>query len=100
MIVLGQKESAQTLLAWGFYDEVVEPAQLLARAREMADAYAAKPPIAAQMIKQSVNAVASALDRAIMHMDHDQWMLTATTEDYREGIKAFFEKRPPKFQGN
>jgi enoyl-CoA hydratase/carnithine racemase len=100
MIMLGQKESAKTLLDWAFYDEVAEPDELLARARAMADEYAAKPPIAAQMIKQSVNAVASALDRAVMHMDLDQWMLTATTDDYREGIKAFLEKRAARFEGN
>lgn len=91
---------AATLLEWGFYDEVVPPDELLARARERADEYAAKPPIAAQMIKQSVNAVVSALDRSTMHMDLDQWMLTASTDDYREGIEAFFEKRPPRFKGN
>ncbi|MBW2233259.1 MAG: enoyl-CoA hydratase/isomerase family protein [Deltaproteobacteria bacterium] len=100
MIMLGQKENAKTLLDWAFYDEVAGPDELLARARAMADEYAAKPPIAAQMIKQSVNAVASALDRAVMHMDLDQWMLTATTDDYREGIKAFLEKRAARFEGN
>jgi enoyl-CoA hydratase len=100
MIILGQKEPADTLLEWGFYDEVVPPDQLLGRARELALAYAAKPPIAAQMIKQSVNRVVSALDQSIMHMDLDQWMLTATTDDFREGIRAFFEKREPVFKGN
>jgi enoyl-CoA hydratase/carnithine racemase len=100
MIVLGRKEDASTLLDWGFYDEVVPPADLLGRARALANEYATKPPIAAQMIKQSVNAVVSAFDRAVMHMDLDQWMLTATTDDYREGIKAFLEKRTPHFDGN
>ena len=53
----------------------------------MAEEYAAQPPLPAQMIKQSVNAVVSALDRSIMHMDHDQWLLTASTDDFREGIR-------------
>lgn len=100
MIALGRNEDAETLLQWGFYDEVVDAGLLLERALEMADDYARQPPIPAQMIKQSVNAVVSALDRSIMHMDHDQWMLTASTDDYREGITAFFEKREADFKGD
>jgi enoyl-CoA hydratase/carnithine racemase len=99
MIALGRNEDAETLLRWGFYDEVVEGDQLMERALAMAEDYARQPPLPAQMIKQSVNAVVSALDRSIMHMDHDQWMLTASTDDFREGVKAFFEKRKPEERG-
>ncbi len=100
MIALGRNEDAETLLAWGFYDQLVPRDALMDAAMSMAADYAAQPPIPTQMIKQSVNAVTHALDRSIMHMDHDQWMLTAGTEDYREGVKAFFEKRDGKFSGN
>lgn len=98
-VILAQKENAQTLLDWGFLDEVVPQGELLDRALAMAGKYAAMPPIAAQMIKRSVNAIASALDQAIMHMDSDQVLLASQTEDYREGVTAFFEKREPLFQG-
>lgn len=100
MIALGNKEDATTLERWGFYDDVVAPAELVAAAQQLARDYAARPPIAVQMIKQSVNAVATAFDRAVMHGDADQWMLTASTDDYREGIRSFFEKREPEFEGN
>jgi enoyl-CoA hydratase len=98
-VILAQKEKAETLLKWGFLDEVVPGDRLMDRALEMAGQYAALPPITAQMIKRSVNAVASALDKAIMHMDSDQVLLAALTEDYQEGVKAFFEKRTPDFKG-
>jgi enoyl-CoA hydratase len=98
-VILAQKEKAETLLQWGFLDELVPGDRLMDRALEMAGQYAALPPIAAQMIKRSVNAIASALDKAIMHMDSDQVLLASLTEDYREGVNAFFEKRPPDFTG-
>lgn len=100
MIMLGQHEPASLLKEWGFLDEVVPMAELETTAMALARQYAAQPPIATQMIKQSINAVSSALDDAIMHMDTDQNILTTLTDDRSEGIRAFFEKRPPEFKGN
>ena len=100
MIMLGANENAQTLQDWGFLDEVVERERLDEAVIAMAGDYASQPPVAVQMIKQSINAVNSALDAAIMHMDTDQNLLTATTEDLREGMAAFLEKRKPEFKGN
>jgi enoyl-CoA hydratase/carnithine racemase len=100
MIMTGRLFDAATLERWGFMDEVAPLAELDARARAWAEEYAALPPMAVQMIKRSINHIAGALDAAVMHMDADQWLLATMSEDYREAVSAFFEKRPPTFTGN
>ena len=51
------------------------------------------------MIKQSINAVSNALDDALMHMDTDQNLLSQYSDDRREAMQAYFEKRQPVFTG-
>ena len=99
MIMTGKLFDAATLERWGFLDEVTPLADLDARALAWAEEYAALPPLAVQMIKRGINQVAGALDKAIMHMDGDQWLLATMGEDYREAVTAFFEKRKPTFTG-
>lgn len=100
MIMTGKLFDAATLERWGFLDQLVPAAELDAAAHEMAATYAALPPNSVQMIKKSINHVVGALDRAVMHMDADQWLLASMTDDYKEAVSAFFEKRPPTFTGN
>ncbi|MFX1337614.1 MAG: enoyl-CoA hydratase/isomerase family protein [Promethearchaeota archaeon] len=100
MVILGKNNDAKTLLKWGFLSEVVPKEKLIDHAIEIAKEYAAMPPIPAQMIKKSINHISSALDKAIMHMDMDQLLLTFGTKDLREGMAAFFGKRQSKYKGD
>jgi enoyl-CoA hydratase/carnithine racemase len=100
MVMTGALFDAETMLDWGFFDQLVDAADRDAVALQIAGEYAALPPIAVQMIKRSANAYAGALDQAVMHADADQWLLATRTADFREGVSSFFEKRPPDFTGD
>lgn len=100
MIISGEHIHGPTLLDWGVLDDMVPKEQVGDRAMEWAERYAAQPPLAAQMIKRSVNAICGALDRSIMHMDFDQHLLASQTEDAAEAIDAYRSKRKAVFKGN
>jgi len=86
-------------VAWGLADEIAADGETLAAARRWAAKIAKLPPNAVRMSKQSVNAAANALHAATAFMDLDQYALATTSEDYKEAIKAFLERREPKFTG-
>ena len=100
LVAGGERIHAEELLAWGVLDTLVPRSDLMQVAHEWATRYATLPPIPQQMIKQSVNAIASALDQAVMHMDVDQYLYSAGTEDRKEAIRNYLAKTLPKFTGN
>lgn len=100
LVAGGERIHAPTLLQWGALDDLVPRAELLTRALEMAEHYAAKPPIAVQMIKRSVNAIEAALDRSLMHMDADQNLLAQTTDDRRTAASTYRTGKKPEFKGD
>ena len=101
MVISGERFYAPALLDWGALDEMVETeADLMPRALEWATFYASRAPGAAQMIKRSVNAIASALDHSIMHMDFDQNILASSSEDAEIARTAYAAKEAPQFKGN
>ena len=100
LVVGGVRANADQLERWGIFDEMAETTDLMTKALEMASFYSQKPPIAAQMIKQSINKYSNALASAVMHMDVDQNILTAGSEDRKEAISAYLGKTKPTFKGN
>lgn len=100
LVIGGEHTHGPTLLDWGVLDEMVEPGEVMAKAREWANFYASQPPVAAQMIKRSVNAITNALDRSVMHMDFDQHTSAAATEDASIAVAAYREGAPRVFKGN
>ena len=100
LVAGGERVGAQTLLQWGILDELVPGRELLDKAQEFAQFYVAKPPVAVQMIKRSINQLVSALDLAVMHMDADQNLFAQTSKDRAEAIDAYLNKTPATFTGD
>ncbi|MCY3859651.1 MAG: enoyl-CoA hydratase/isomerase family protein [Gammaproteobacteria bacterium] len=100
LVAGGERIHAEELHSWGILDALVPRDELLRTAMNWAERYANLSPIPQQMIKQSVNAITSALDSAVMHMDVDQNLFSASTEDRREAIRSYLAKTKPTFTGN
>ncbi|MEM7767295.1 MAG: enoyl-CoA hydratase/isomerase family protein [Pseudomonadota bacterium] len=98
--ILGEKLPAPTALEWGLVDEMTAPGEALVAAEALAERYGAMPPIPLRMTKTAINAAANALHHTVSYMDRDQFLLASTTQDQREGVRAFLEKRPSVFKGD
>jgi enoyl-CoA hydratase/carnithine racemase len=99
LVIGGERVHADTLLAWGLLEAVVPVDALMTRTLEFAQTYVDKSPVAAQMIKRSVNAIVGAFDRALMHMDADQNLMTYFTHDRAAAAAAYLAGETPQFSG-
>ncbi len=65
----------------------------------MAKRIAAGPRVALRYIKENLNRALTQDLRTCLDMEADRLVRTSLTEDFREAVKAFVEKRPPVFRG-
>jgi enoyl-CoA hydratase len=99
MEMLGDRWTAAQLQALGVVNRVVRHEQLDPTVDEIAGQLASKSPVAMRLGRDSFYRQQDMDFRAAMHYLHGQFLLVSQTEDSREGIKAFFEKREPEFKG-
>ena len=99
VILADQRISAVDANQWGLVEEVVDPGTAFDAAMTLAAKVAAQPPLSVAMTKLTVNRLTHALDDLASHMDVDQFALASLTEDHKEGVAAFLERRKPRFKG-
>jgi enoyl-CoA hydratase/carnithine racemase len=99
VILADDRISAEQAYEWGLVEQVADPGKAFADAMALAAKVAAQPPLSVAMTKLTVNRLTHVLDDLTSHMDVDQFALTSLTEDHKEGVAAFLERRKPKFRG-
>ncbi|MEK6711674.1 MAG: enoyl-CoA hydratase-related protein [Nitrospinota bacterium] len=99
LILTGEVIDAQEAHRIGLVNQVVPHAGLMDAARAMAKKILSKGPLAVRLAKVALNARAQHGPGARMIVERLAQSCLMTTEDKREGTAAFFEKRPPKFEG-
>ncbi|AFM40104.1 enoyl-CoA hydratase/carnithine racemase [Desulfosporosinus acidiphilus SJ4] len=99
LIFSGDFISAQEAWRIGLVNKVVSPDQLFEEAYKMAKRFASRGAVALAMAKSAVNEGLRMDLEAGLEYEHKCFSLLFATEDQKEGMKAFLEKRPAKFQG-
>lgn len=99
MLITGDPIDAQTALSWGLVNAVHPADQLLEAALKIAQAAAAKAPVAVKLIQQAVyQGIDKPLQQGLL-CEIQSFRKVFETEDKNEGISAFLAKREPQFKG-
>lgn len=99
MVLTGATISAHEAAAHGLVNRVCPPETLLDEARRVAQTIAAKSPLAVQLAKEAVRAAAENTVREGLAIELRNFYLLFASEDQKEGMRAFIEKRAPNFSG-
>jgi enoyl-CoA hydratase/carnithine racemase len=99
ILLTGRPFSVQQAYEWGMVNRICKPDMLLPETLETASVIAANAPISARQIKQSVNMGLNTDLQTGMMFEIEAYNRMVPTEDRREGIRAFNEKRKPIYQG-
>jgi enoyl-CoA hydratase len=99
MVLTGAMISAQEMADQGLVNHVVSHETLRTEALKLAKKVAEQAPIAARLAKEAVQAAFETSLEEGLEIERKNFFLLFATEDMREGMRAFIEKRKPNFQG-
>lgn len=102
LFLVGRTIDARTAREWGLVNVIVEPERLAQQGLELAVEIAAGAPLASRGNKRVIRAVLDAqthLDPVVERELIELRRACFSSEDFREGVRAFAEKRPPQWRG-
>jgi enoyl-CoA hydratase len=100
LILTGDVVSASEALTMGLVSRIVADAEVETEAQNLASRIAALPPLAVQAAKQAVLMSGSMPLEAGLQFERRSFERLFASSDKREGMRAFLDKRPPRFTGD
>jgi 2-(1,2-epoxy-1,2-dihydrophenyl)acetyl-CoA isomerase len=97
--LLGEKLAAEKALEWGLVNRVYDDAVLMTEAMKLAHELANGPTVALSLIRRLYWDSPENSFEQQLNGEFESQRAAGSTEDFREGLSAFLEKRPAKFQG-
>jgi len=100
LLYTGRSLGAQEGLAWGYFNEIVPQAKLLARAQEMARSLADGPAFAHAMTKKCLHQEWNLSIEQALETEAEAQAICMQTKDFERAYNAFVAKQKPQFEGN
>ena len=99
IVFTGRAVSAKEAHDWGLVNQIYEPADLMAEALKLAHQLAKQSPLALAYAKEATNLYLTGEASAHMETELRLFAMLFSSEDQKEGMAAFVEKREPEFHG-